>query len=56
MLGRRGEFERVADWLPVLPLCDRRTDGRTGKTYRICCGHIINLIVPQLSDALVALQ
>ena len=21
MLGRRGEFEGVADWLPVLPLC-----------------------------------
>jgi len=22
MLGRRGEFEGVADWLPVLPLCN----------------------------------
>jgi len=21
MLGRRGQFEGVADWLPVLPLC-----------------------------------
>jgi len=33
MLGRRGEFEGLADWLSMLPLWDRRTKRRTGKTH-----------------------